>query len=109
GRVLSVFLRDAPVVPYRRVAVQYTADVTIGSRLGLPPFRKRVMDLSSKAGLAKPVLVSDDGAVRRPSREQAMEAVRTLIAWAGDDPSREGLIDTPRRVVDAYGDWFQGY
>ncbi len=67
------------------------------------------MDLSSKAGLAKPVLVSDDGAVRRPSREQAMEAVRTLIAWAGDDPSREGLIDTPRRVVDAYGDWFQGY
>ena len=67
------------------------------------------MDLSSKAGLAKPVLVSDDGTVRRPSREQAMEAVRTLIAWAGDDPSREGLIDTPRRVVDAYGDWFQGY
>ena len=38
-----------------------------------------------------------------------MEAVRTLIAWAGDDPAREGLIDTPRRVVDAYGDWFQGY
>ena len=38
-----------------------------------------------------------------------MEAVRTLIAWAGDDPEREGLVDTPRRVVDAYGDWFQGY
>ena len=47
--------------------------------------------------------------VVRPTREQAMEAVRTLIAWAGDDPRREGVIDTPRRVVDAYGEWFEGY
>jgi GTP cyclohydrolase I len=46
---------------------------------------------------------------KRPSREAAMEAVRTLIAWAGDDPSREGLIDTPQRVVDAYREWFRGY
>ena len=38
-----------------------------------------------------------------------MAAVRTLIAWAGDDPRREGVIDTPRRVVDAYGEWFAGY
>jgi GTP cyclohydrolase I len=38
-----------------------------------------------------------------------MEAVRTLIAWAGDDPSREGLVDTPRRVVDAYKEWYRGY
>ena len=45
----------------------------------------------------------------RPSREQAMEAVRTLIAWTGDDPAREGLIDTPKRVVDAFEEWFQGY
>ena len=45
----------------------------------------------------------------RPSREAAMEAVRTLIAWAGDDPRREGVIDTPKRVVDAYGEWFDGY
>jgi GTP cyclohydrolase IA len=45
----------------------------------------------------------------RPSREQVMEAVRTLIAWTGDDPSREGLIDTPKRVVDAFEEWFQGY
>lgn len=46
---------------------------------------------------------------KRPSREAAMEAVRTLIAWAGDDPAREGLIDTPQRVVDAYREWFGGY
>jgi GTP cyclohydrolase I len=46
---------------------------------------------------------------KRPSREAAMEAVRTLIAWAGDDPEREGLKDTPGRVVDAYREWFGGY
>jgi GTP cyclohydrolase I len=43
------------------------------------------------------------------SREQAQEAVKILLRWAGDDPSREGLIDTPKRVVKAYGDWFSGY
>ena len=55
---------------------------------------------------------SDDGnlePVVRPTREEAMEAVRTLIAWAGDDPRREGVIDTPKRVVDAYAEWFEGY
>lgn len=43
------------------------------------------------------------------SRDQAEEAVRVLLRYAGDDPAREGLLDTPRRVVDAYGDWFSGY
>lgn len=43
------------------------------------------------------------------SREQAMDAVRTLLRWAGDEPSREGLRDTPKRVVDAYAEWFSGY
>jgi GTP cyclohydrolase IA len=46
---------------------------------------------------------------KKPTREEAMDAVRTLIAWAGDDPRREGVIDTPERVVDAYGEWFSGY
>jgi GTP cyclohydrolase I len=45
----------------------------------------------------------------RPSREEAMAAVRTLIAWAGDDPRREGVVDTPSRVVAAYEEWFAGY
>ena len=59
---------------------------------------------------AKPVLVGDnDPATTRPSREEALKAVRTLLAWAGDDPDRPGLIDTPKRVVDAYGEWFDGY
>ena len=42
-------------------------------------------------------------------REQAEEAVRILLRYAGEDPTREGLLDTPRRVVEAYGDWFSGY
>jgi GTP cyclohydrolase I len=45
----------------------------------------------------------------KPSREDAEAAVRTLIAWAGDDPAREGLVDTPRRVVKAYEELFSGY
>jgi GTP cyclohydrolase IA len=45
----------------------------------------------------------------RPSRDEAMEAVRVLLRWAGDDPAREGLLETPKRVVDAYGEWFAGY
>jgi GTP cyclohydrolase I len=57
----------------------------------------------------KPVLVGDNDQSKRPSREKALEAVRTLLAWAGDDPDREGLKDTPRRVVDAYAEWFEGY
>ncbi|GAB1594916.1 GTP cyclohydrolase I FolE [Lysobacter claricitrinus] len=47
--------------------------------------------------------------IEKPSRDEAEAAVRTLLRWAGDDPTREGLLDTPRRVVDAYGDWFVGY
>ena len=45
----------------------------------------------------------------RPSREEAEAAVRTLIRWAGDDPAREGLLDTPKRVAKAYEEWFSGY
>ena len=45
----------------------------------------------------------------RPTREDAEEAVRTLIRWAGDDPSREGLEDTPGRVIRSYGEFFAGY
>jgi len=45
----------------------------------------------------------------RPKRAEAEEAVKTLLLWAGEDPSREGLIDTPRRVAKAYEDWFSGY
>jgi GTP cyclohydrolase I len=47
--------------------------------------------------------------VQRPSREAAEAAVRTLIAWAGDDPSRDGLVDTPRRVLAAYEEFYAGY
>ena len=45
----------------------------------------------------------------KPTREEAEEAVRTLICWTGDDPDREGLIETPKRVVKAYEEFFEGY
>jgi GTP cyclohydrolase I len=45
----------------------------------------------------------------RVTKAAAEEAVRTLLRWAGEDPAREGLIDTPKRVVEAYEDWFSGY
>lgn len=47
--------------------------------------------------------------VRRPSRAEAEEAVRTLIAWSGDNPARPGLENTPQRVADAFGEYFSGY
>jgi GTP cyclohydrolase I len=46
---------------------------------------------------------------RAVTRAEAEAAVRTLLRWAGDDPMREGLHETPKRVVNAYGDWFSGY
>ncbi len=49
------------------------------------------------------------GSLPRPSREKALEAVRTLLLWAGDNPDREGLKDTPNRVVDSYEEFFSGY
>jgi len=48
-------------------------------------------------------------AIDRPTQEEAEAAVRTLIRWAGDDPSREGLLDTPTRVAKAYRELFSGY
>ena len=45
----------------------------------------------------------------KPSREEAKEAVKTMLAWAGENPNREGLIETPERVVSAYEEFFAGY
>ena len=50
-----------------------------------------------------------DSRVKRPSQEEAEAAVRVLLAWAGDDPAREGLLDTPRRVTKAFSEYFSGY
>ena len=53
--------------------------------------------------------VKDGRSLSKPSREEAEEAVRTLLRWAGDDPSREGLVGTPDRVLRAYEEYFSGY
>jgi len=51
----------------------------------------------------------DRSDIDKPTRQQAEAAIRTLIKWAGDDPDREGLVDTPSRVVRSYEEFFQGY
>lgn len=64
------------------------------------------MTISSREISAVTTASISDG---RPSRAEAEEAVRVLIRWAGDDPNREGLLDTPARVVRAYEEFFAGY
>ena len=64
------------------------------------------MDASAKPTAATPSSLKP---FARPTREEAEAAVRTLIAWAGDDPTREGLLDTPRRGTKAYREFFAGY
>ncbi|ODU61834.1 MAG: GTP cyclohydrolase I FolE [Acetobacteraceae bacterium SCN 69-10] len=64
------------------------------------------MDASAKPTAATPSSLKP---FARPTREEAEAAVRPLIAWAGDDPTREGLLDTPRRVTKAYREFFAGY
>ena len=61
-----------------------------------------------KSAKVTPAALNPSGAPL-PSREEAEAAVRVLLRWAGDDPDREGLRDTPRRVVSAYTEWFAGY
>jgi len=56
-----------------------------------------------------PATRQDPTVMPRPSRAEAEAAVRTLIRWAGDEPAREGLRDTPARVARAYEEWFAGY
>ena len=58
---------------------------------------------------APPAILRGDRDEERPSREEAEAAIRTLIRWAGDDPGREGLRDTPRRVAASYEEFFRGY
>jgi len=54
-------------------------------------------------------IVESGQKIGQPTQEEAEEAVRTLIRWAGDDPTREGLLETPARVVRSYGEFFSGY
>ena len=70
----------------------------------------KTLTVAPKTGVAPTKgVVPKTGASSRPSREEAEAAVRTLIAWTGDDPGREGLRDTPARVTRAYEELFQGY
>jgi GTP cyclohydrolase I len=63
------------------------------------------VNIVSPVARAETAASTDD----RPTREQAEAAIRTLLRWAGDDPTREGLVDTPARVARAYEEFFSGY
>ena len=74
------------------------------------------MDQVVKTSTIHPAEVSTSAAAKvefqhtiRPTREEAEEAIRTLLRWAGENPGREGLLDTPARVARAYGELFRGY
>jgi len=65
--------------------------------------------LSKRGAMASSPARKSAPSLERPSKEEACEAVRTLIRWAGDDPDREGLLDTPDRVVRSYDEYYAGY
>jgi GTP cyclohydrolase I len=65
--------------------------------------------MNKTANPKKILQIVDGETAARPSRQQAEDAVRTLIQWAGDDPGREGLADTPARVARSYEEFFNGY
>lgn len=64
---------------------------------------------SGMTGIMKAKANKPAPASKRPSREEAEDAIRTLIGWIGEDPDREGLLETPRRVVKAFEEYFAGY
>ena len=64
---------------------------------------------AEKPTLSDHIRAVPEPVVPKPSREEALAAVRTLIAYAGDNPDREGLRDTPKRVIDAYDELYSGY
>lgn len=63
------------------------------------------MNIQTPASIAE----TQSSAAPRPTQQDAEDAIRTLLLWAGDDPHREGLLDTPKRVAKAYREWFCGY
>lgn len=88
---------DTPIVDSANANGQAGEDTTIKTATVVSDLVSALESNSSNLGGIK------------PSREQAMDAVRTLLAWVGDDPEREGLLETPRRVIDAYDEFFSGY
>lgn len=64
-------------------------------------FSAKVVSAVARAG--------DEGSIIKPSRSEAENAVRVLLRWVGEDPDREGLVETPKRVVDSYDEYFGGY
>ncbi|MEK4034859.1 GTP cyclohydrolase I FolE [Methylocystis sp. IM3] len=82
---------------------------TFPARPSFEEDRSEPMMDATPATAERPVTAPVAKTLERPSRAEAEAAVRTLLRWAGDDPDREGLQETPRRVVKAYEEFFKGY
>jgi GTP cyclohydrolase IA len=112
-----------PSAPALGLTVKAGSDAATPVTLPVQPFQgacrsngETLMDAKNtivkpfpKQSLSEHVRAAPVGVEPRPSRDQAEAAVRTLIAYAGDDPNREGLLDTPKRVIGAYEEIYQGY
>jgi GTP cyclohydrolase I len=94
-------------VPNNRDRISMSSDKPASS--GPQPRERAAQPRLAAVSSAKPADAPARAPLVRPSRADAEAAVRTLLAWAGDDPAREGLLDTPRRVTDAFDEWFAGY
>ncbi len=82
---------------------------TFPARPSFEEDRSEPMMHATPATAERAVTASVEKTLERPTRAEAEAAVRTLLRWAGDDPDREGLRETPRRVVKAYEEFFKGY
>src|ERR1700751_5335678 len=105
-------IRAAFLLPRRGAGKEHdraTGDTSGTSRSNGETVMDAIIKSFPKTGLSDHVRAAPEPAVPRPSREEAAAAVRTLIAFAGGDPNREGLLDTPSRVVNAYEELFRGY
>ncbi len=92
------------------MASEPTRGSDVGSGRGTSSDSSAGASSSDRSAAARPSAGGPDGpTLAKPTREEAEAAVRTLLAWAGDDPDREGLLETPKRVVKSYEEFFKGY
>src|SRR5690242_1053531 len=96
----------APVTPPARAICSGRSNGETAMDAIVKPFKSSSPE---KPPLSDHVRAAPAPVTPKPTRDEALAAVRTLIAFAGDNPDREGLLDTPRRVVDAYEELYAGY
>lgn len=95
---------EPPILRRKRLAMSSAGGWSALRRAVIGKVKSKSMD-----AVIKKLPTTSVKAIKRPSQEEVEAAVRTLLAWAGDNPDREGLLDTPRRVAKAFREYFSGY